>query len=105
MQKCCSLRGQWISCQCVGGLGTHANQILDYRRREPSIWGQLALRTILGSDINLKLEAKRFLYTIGHPASRLTTFLGAKLTEKTPVIGPYPLFDQPTLIVKPKEVQ
>ena len=31
--------------------------------------------------------------------------MGAKLTEKTPVVGPDPLLDQPTLIVKPEEVQ
>lgn len=29
----------------------------------------------------------------------------SELSEKTPIIGPYPLLDHPTLIVKPKNVQ
>jgi hypothetical protein len=30
---------------------------------------------------------------------------GPELSEKTPIVGPYPLLDHPTPIVKPKNVQ
>jgi hypothetical protein len=69
---------------------------------------EAARHTTPGAGASWGRRIGRFARSAGcsAPRARVSRLLplSSKLTEETPVIGPHPLLDEPTLIVKPEDV-